>query len=75
MSAKIEVKDGNFQITISVKEAYKNEDLKRFLDFQRVREITSRSKITDEHIATLADEADQNWWENNKEWFLDGIDH
>ncbi len=70
MSAKIQVKDGCFQITIPVKEAYENEDLRRFLDFQRVREIVSRSQATDEQIAELADEVAASWWEKNKGWFL-----
>ncbi len=70
MSAKIQIKDGCFQITIPVKEAYENEDLRRFLDFQRAREVVSRSQATDEQIAQLADEVKRSWWEENKEWFL-----
>ena len=73
MSAKVELIDGMFQITIPVKEAYKNEDLKRFLDFQRVREVTDHSKASDGQIAALADEIKESWWNENKEWFLDGI--
>ncbi len=70
MSAKIEVKDGNFQITIPVKEAYESPDLKRFLDLQRIRQIVSRSQATEQDIAELADEVKRSWWETNKEWFL-----
>ena len=70
MSAKVQVKDGYFQITIPVKEAYENKNLKRFLDFQRAREISLRSQATDEQIAELAEEVKRSWWEENKEWFL-----
>ena len=70
MSVKIQIKDGCFQITIPVKEAYENADLRRFLDFQRVREIVSRSQATDEQIAELADAVKKSWWEENREWFL-----
>lgn len=70
MSVKIQIKDRYLQITIPVKEAYENEDLKRFLDFQRAREVAFRSQATEEQIAELAEEVKRSWWEKNKEWFL-----
>lgn len=73
MSAKVKVKNGNFQITIPVKEAYGNENFRRFLELQRAEEILSHSKASDEVIAALAKEIDKNNWEKNKEWFLRGL--
>ena len=73
MSAIVKVKNGNFQITIPVKEAYGNENFRRFLELQRAEEILSSSKASDEAIAALAKEIDMNNWDKNKEWFLRGL--
>ena len=73
MSAKVEVRDGYYQVLIPVKEALEDGNFRRFLELQRAEEIISRSKATDEEIASLADEIDRKNWEKNKEWFLDGI--
>ena len=70
MSAEVHVKDGYFQITIPVKEAYENKPIRNFLEILRAQEILSRSKATEEQIAELADEVTASWWEENKEWFL-----
>lgn len=73
MSASVEVKNGNFQITIPVKEAYGNENFRRFLEMQRAEEILSHSKSSDEEITALAEKIDRSNWEKNKEWFLYGL--
>ena len=73
MSAKVKVKNGNFQITIPMKEAYGNENFRRFLELQRAEEILSHSKASDESITALAEEIDRDNWEKNKEWFLHGL--
>jgi len=73
MSAKVKVRDGNFQITIPVKEAYESENFRRFLEQQRVKEIVASSKASNEAIAAIAEEIDKSNWENNKEWFLRGL--
>lgn len=72
MSAKVEVKNGNFQITIPVKEAYENRPVRNLLDTLRGQDILSRSKATEEQISTLADEVTGAWWEENRERFLSG---
>ncbi len=73
MSAKIQIRDGNYQISIPVKEAFEDDNFRRFLEFQRAEEIVSRSKATNEQIAALADEVDQNYWKRNKSRFLRGL--
>jgi len=73
MSTKIQVKDGIYQISIPVKEAFEDDNLRRFLEFQRVEGIVSHSKATNEQIAALADEVDRNYWERNKGRFLRGL--
>lgn len=72
MSAKVKVKNGNFQITIPVKEAYENRSVRNLLDALRGQDILSRSKATEEQIKTLADEVTGSWWEENRERFLNG---
>lgn len=64
MSAKVEVINGNFQITIPVKEAYENQNFRRFLELQRAEEIKA-----------LVADIDRKNWEKNKEWFLRGLSH
>jgi len=72
MSAKVKVENGNFQITIPIKEAYGNKNFRRFLELQRAEEILSHSKASDDAIAALTEEIDRDNWEKNKEWFLHG---
>ncbi len=73
MSAKVKVKNGNYLITIPVKEAFENRTIRNLVGTLRGQEILSRSKATDEQIAALADEVTADWWEANKGRFLDGI--
>ena len=40
------------------------------IDYLTSREITSKSKATDEDIEKLPGDIKQNWWEENKENFL-----
>ena len=72
MSAKVKVKNGNFLITIPVKEAYENRSVRNLLDTLRCQDILSRSKATEEQINTLADEVTGSWWKENRERFLNG---
>ena len=73
MSAKVKVKNGNFQVTIPVEEAFGNKNFRRFLELQRAEEILSHSKASDEAIAALTEEIDRDNWEKNKGWFLHGL--
>lgn len=75
MSAKVQVKDGYFQITIPVKEAYENKSIRNLLEVLRAQENLSRSKATEEQIAELGDEVTASWWEANREWFLNESGH
>lgn len=66
MSAKVEIKNGNFQITIPVKEAYENRPVRNLVDILRGQDILSRSKATPEQIKELADEVTAAWWEKKQ---------
>ena len=72
MSASVEVKNGNFQITIPVKEAYENRSMRNFLDSLRGQDILSRSKATEDQIRAFSEEVTEAWWEENRERFLNG---
>ncbi len=43
--------------------------LQRILDYIRFREITSKSKATEEQIENLARESKSDWWKENKSNF------
>lgn len=45
-------------------------ELQRFLDYIRFREITAKSKATDEEIERLAEESKKSWWDSNRDHFL-----
>jgi hypothetical protein len=43
--------------------------LQRLLDFLKFKEITSKSKATDNQIDEIAKESKSDWWSKNKERF------
>jgi hypothetical protein len=45
-------------------------ELQRFLDYIRFREITAKSKATDEEIERLTEESKKSWWDSNRDHFL-----
>lgn len=44
--------------------------LQRILDYVRFREITSKSKATEEEIENIARESKSGWWKENKSNFV-----
>lgn len=48
------------------------ENLQRFLDYLRYKEIVAKSKATQEDADELAREINKKWWEENKHRFLPG---
>ena len=44
--------------------------LQQFLDYVRVKTVSSQSVATEEEILTLSDEINKNWWTENKQHFL-----
>ncbi|MCB9263199.1 MAG: hypothetical protein H6607_12565 [Flavobacteriales bacterium] len=40
--------------------------LQRILDFLKFKEITSKSKATQQQIDDISDEINATWWEKNK---------
>jgi hypothetical protein len=44
--------------------------LQRLLDFLKFKEITSKSKATEDQIDEIANESKSDWWSKNKERFI-----
>jgi hypothetical protein len=44
--------------------------LQRLLDFLKYKEITSKSKATEDQIDEIANESKSDWWSKNKERFI-----
>lgn len=44
--------------------------LQRILDYIKFREIASKSKVSEEQIQVLAQNAKSTWWEENKNRFI-----
>lgn len=46
------------------------EEVQRFLNYLRYKELVSQSKATQEDVDKLAKEVNKGWWEKNKHRFL-----
>ena len=44
--------------------------LQQFLDYVRVKTIASQSTASDEDILQIADDINKNWWNDNKQHFI-----
>ena len=44
--------------------------LQQFLDYVRVKTVSSQSVAMEEEILILSDEINKNWWTKNKQHFL-----
>ncbi len=59
----------SYQINIPISESYQDEYVRRFLDYLRIKEITSKSLATDEDINELSEELMEQWWEKSQHRF------
>jgi len=59
----------SYQINIPISESYQDEYVRRFLDYLRIKEITSTSLATDEDINNLSEELMEQWWEKSQHRF------
>lgn len=58
------------QIIIKLPSDVNIEEIQRFLNYLRYKELSSKSKATQEDADLLAREINKNWWANNKQRFL-----
>ena len=70
MNTQITVNNDSFQITIPISKVYENEVIKDFIDYLRIKEISSRSKATDKDIEKLSKEINKSYWETHKKGLL-----
>lgn len=59
----------SYQINIPILETYQDEYVRRFLDYLRIKEITSKSLATDKDIDNLSEELMEQWWEKSQHRF------
>ena len=60
----------NNEILIRLSASTDTIGLQRLLDFLKLKEITSKSKATDEQINDLSSESKNDWWSKNKDRFI-----
>jgi hypothetical protein len=65
----VETTDAAVCVTIP-KNDVPEERLKSFLDSLRLEAVASRSNLTENEAARLADEIKASWWADNKHWFI-----
>ncbi|MFM7402312.1 MAG: hypothetical protein ACKO4W_15555 [Bacteroidota bacterium] len=57
-------------LTIKLSAKVNVEEIQRFLNFLRFKEIVSKSKASQEDADLIAREVNEGWWEKNKNYFL-----
>ena len=70
MNTKIKISEDFYDIRIPVSEAFNNSTIKKFVDYIRIKEITSNSSASNEEISQLAKEVNKDYWEKNKSILL-----
>jgi hypothetical protein len=59
------------EIVIRIPNSMDVESAQRFIDYIRYLEITSKSEATQEDVDEFSTEINPEWWENNKDTFLE----
>jgi len=60
----------NNETVIRVPSSIKFDFIQDFIDYINAKSIISNSKASDQEIDKLAEEAQEEWWKNNKAKFL-----
>lgn len=70
----IEIKKEKQQYQISFSENLVNQNyVKKFLDYLRYAEISSKNELTEEDATRLSEELKSSWWQENKDNILKRI--
>ena len=59
------------EIIIRIPNTIDIERAQRIIDYLRYLEITSKSESKQEYVNDLAEDINREWWENNKDTFLE----
>jgi len=68
----IQVKDDNVHIVFS-RNLIRDNDLMELIERIKVKQLISQSQLIEDDAIKLDEELKANWWENNREKFLDKI--
>ena len=68
----IQVKNDNVHIVFS-RNLIKDNDLMELIERIKVKQLISQSQLIEDDAIKLDEELKANWWENNREKFLDKI--
>lgn len=66
------VTDNTVNLSFS-KELLSSPELVRFIETLRIKELLSKSQLNAEDVVKLDDDLKDNWWQENKQRFLDKI--
>ena len=69
---EVQINEKNVNVRFS-KNLIDDKDLKEFLEKVRVKELISKSQLTEEDLKILDNELKSEWWKKNREKFLDRI--
>jgi hypothetical protein len=74
METQVEITKDYYTIKIPTQVVYENKSIKRFIDFLRIKIITSRSQATDDDIKELSNYVNESFWKENRDRLLNEID-
>jgi hypothetical protein len=57
-------------ITIRLPLGLDVEEIQRFLDYLKIKQLTSKSQATQEDIDALSKEVKSSWWEKNRHKYI-----
>ncbi|WP_310991786.1 hypothetical protein [Aequorivita marina] len=66
----MQIERKNNEILIRVASGTDLVGLQRILDYVKFREITSKSKVSQQQIDQLASDSKSDWWKKNKSRFV-----
>ncbi len=68
------VKFENDNVVLSFSKNLISDDaVQNFIEWLRIEEIAQKSKMTEEQAWELSEEIKRDWWEKNKERFLERV--
>ena len=68
-----QITDNTVNLTFSKELLSSPPEIVRFIETLRIKELLSNSQLSPEDILKLDDELKEDWWQKNKDTFLDII--
>ena len=62
--------DGFFVVKIPIRESYSDRNVRKFLDFLKIKQNAGKSQTSDKNIEKLSDEITGEWWRKNKDTYM-----